>query len=79
MKIKAFVARFIMCSFVVLLLSTTTLTNVTGVSYYDAANKKIYAGIAGNVAGVCTGADAGSTCNTCTDTNLVIKTVSIPT
>lgn len=48
---------------------TFTEGGITGVSYFDLAEKKIY----GGVAGVCSSISAGSTCNTCTDTSGGLK------
>ena len=44
--------------------ATITVSGVAGVSYYDSNAKKIY----GGYAGTCAAPNAGSTCNTCTDT-----------
>ncbi len=49
-------------------MSTSTLRTVSGTSYYDETAKKIYAGVAGDVTTYCSGADSGSTCDTCKDT-----------
>ena len=49
-------------------MSTSILKSVAGTSYFDSSAKKIYAGVAGDVATLCVGASSGSTCDTCKDT-----------
>ncbi len=63
-KKPAFKLSFLL-GFSALCASSVTLKSVSGVSYYDVTNQKIYAG----AAGICAAPVAGSTCNTCTDTS----------
>lgn len=49
--------------------ATITVSGVAGASYYDSTAKKIY----GGYAGTCAAPNAGSTCNTCTDTTGGLK------
>lgn len=51
-------------------MSNVTIKNVTGTSYWDSTNKKIYAGVAGRVTQMCASTSADSTCDTCADTGI---------
>lgn len=51
-------------------MSNVTIKNVTGTSYWDSTNKKIYAGVAGRVTQMCASTSADSTCDTCADTGV---------
>jgi len=61
---KPFLKLCLLLGFSTLCVSSVTVNGVSGVSYFDTTNQKIYAG----AAGACISPASGSTCNTCTDT-----------